>query len=822
MMNLSPTIFARRVLTSSAGLLFLVAQLKAIPFSPNQIEVPGAINQGLDLGSAVWGDYDNDGDLDILTCGRDAANARQIRIYQNNAGAFALVNVAGAGAGLQDSSVAFGDVDGDGDLDIITAGVDSGGTRRIRQYRNDGSPWTTFTLLADIDALGAGTNRSDVALGDFDGDGDLDILFSGRDTGGRRLRVYRNNGNGTFDPNQIELAGGVELGDVAWGDYDNDGDLDILFSGLTAGGAANRVLKIYPNNGDGTFGASFNVLNAATGFSVGDIRWGDFDNDGDLDILAGGSDQAGARQIRAYRNTAGVFAQIEIPGGGLGYSNSSFVFGDVNNDGTLDVATLGTTGASREVRVSTFNAGTNAFTAPLYNVESAGNLGLQDGGIALGDYDGDGDADILASGSSSTGRQVRLYLSSASLTNANTAPLAPTTLAGRFQFARTGVSVASFTWNTGTDAGALATRTPANGLYYDVQISTLNTFAKFAAPSLMGTQPQGTTPQQGGYLRPPSIFGGATPIGIMLKSTQPWAGNNAHPGLITDTTYYFRVVTIDAGLLSSGFSAAGTLWTGVAPTTSTLTAVTGISPGDINVSWKAPGDDAVYNNLNGNFRIQYSSNVATVWSTNTTPSGAYTVTIATTNVTPGTTQSRVLNVPTNDTYYIVLWSQDDVGEWSLLSNTANAVPAVITRSVSISGSPYNFGSQNLGVSTVTATVLTVTNDGNVAETFSFSAATSTAGSPWSMKATPPAGSDQAVAYAAFHPTRPASGTFGAEDVSGPVSLPSTATAYTIDGSETGVSVGVGQTRNLWIRLDLPTTSATAIPQTLTVTITAGP
>jgi hypothetical protein len=308
----------------------------------------------------------------------------------------------------------------------------------------------------------------------------------------------------------------------------------------------------------------------------------------------------------------------------------------------------------------------------------------------------------------------------------------------------------------------------------------------------------------------------------MLKSTQPWAGNNAHPGLITDTTYYFRVVAIDAGLLASGFSVTGTLWTGVAPTTSTLTAVTGVAPGDINLSWKAPGDDAVYNNLNGNFRIQYSSVAATVWSTSTTPSGAYTVTIATSNAVPGTNQSRVLNVTTNDTYYIVLWGQDDVGEWSLISNTANAVPAVITRSVSISGSPYNFGSQNVGGSTVTATVLTVTNDGNVAETFSFSAATSTAGSPWTMNATPPAGSDQAVAYAAFHPTRPASGAFGAEDVSGPVSLPSTGTAYTIDGSQTGVAVGVGQTRNLWVRLDLPTTSATASPQTITVTITAGP
>lgn len=798
------------------GTLIPGVRLGAVPFSPNQIEVPGAAGQGMHLGGAAWGDYDGDGDLDALVSGRDAANARQIRLYRNTAGVFAVVNVAAAGTGLQDSSVAFGDMDGDADLDIVVSGVDSGGTRRLRIYRNDGA--NVFTLLTDVDALAAGNNRSDISFGDFDFDGDLDIVFCGQDGGGRRLRVYRNNGNGTFDPAQIELAGGIDRGDVAWGDYDNDGDLDILYCGRTANNVNTGVLRIYPNNGNGTFGTAFDVNGAATGLSLGDVRWGDYNNDGWLDIIASGLDRANTRQFRAYRNnTNGTFTQVEIPGAGLGYGNSAVGFGDANNDGTLDAVVNGNSGGSREIRISTYNAGTGAFTAALYNPESAANLGLQDGGVAYGDYDGDGDLDLLVSGSDNGGgRQVRLYKSSASLTTANTAPSAPATLAARWSFSSslTGISIASFTWNAGTDSGAGAT--PGNGLYYDVQISTLASFARLAAPGLLGA-----TPLMGGYHRPPSIFGGGTPIGVMLKSTAPWAPINAHPGLRTDTTYYFRVRTIDAGLRASGVSPTGTLWTGVAPASSTLAAGTGFLPGDITLAWTAPGDDDVRANLTGNYRIQYSSNAATLWNPVTTPAGAWTVTLATTNIVPGTAQSALINVPTNDTYYIVLWSQDDALLWSAVSNTASAVPAVINRSVTIdSGSPYNFGSQTVGTSSVSVSAVAIRNDGNVINTYQLSAATTTFASPWVLGNV--AGSDTLAVFGAFHGSRPLAAAFGPEDVVLNTEAASSGTAFSVDGTQTGGGVAVGASRNLWLRLDTPTLSSTEAPQQITVTITASP
>lgn len=79
-----------------------------------------------------------------------------------------------------------------------------------------------------------GIYNSSPAWGDFDNDGDLDILVSGLYGANRQLRVYKNNGNGTIDPVQIEVDGvnnGLSYGGVGWGDFDNDGDLDVSLYG---------------------------------------------------------------------------------------------------------------------------------------------------------------------------------------------------------------------------------------------------------------------------------------------------------------------------------------------------------------------------------------------------------------------------------------------------------------------------------------------------------------------------------------------------------------------------------------------------------------
>ncbi|HNI58062.1 MAG TPA: hypothetical protein PKZ00_10800, partial [Elusimicrobiota bacterium] len=409
-------------------------------------------------------------------------------------------------------------------------------------------------------------------------------------------------------------------------------------------------------------------------------------------------------------------------------------------------------------------------------VEPTASEDLYLGSLDVADYDADGDLDFVVSGRDTAGNnQLRVYRNLSTV--ANVAPNPPTILKTSFVFQRVGTSTGTFMWNEGVDNAPGAT--PEAGLSYYVEVATVSSFV----PSV-----------QSGAFDPPKTYDGGTKYGMVLTSTQPWSSLSANFGLQTDTTYYFHVKTIDAGALQSAYTAltvaTSTLWTGVAPATSTLSAVTGASPGLVTLSWAAAGDDAIYNNLAGNFRVQYSTIAATAWSTSTTPSGATTVTVATTAVV-GTSQVYNLSLPTNDLYYIVLWSQDDVGEWSDISNTTSATPALINRSVTVTvGDPYLFGSLAVGSSSHTATAITLLNDGNIASTYSLSAATSTAGSPWSIGTALPASADVVVVSGGFHGSRPALGAFGPEDVITGTDAPASVTKFSIDGTATGVAVPV--------------------------------
>ena len=272
-------------------------------FDTNQIEVAG-LNSGLTTSGVAWGDFDNDGDLDILVSGKDSGGINsQLRVYKNNGNGTlnsTPIEVAGLNGGYYDSSVAWGDFDNDGDLDILVSGYK--GSAQLRLYKNNGNSTFDSTPI-EVDGLNGGLYEGGLAWGDFDNDGDLDILASGINSPGnlQQLRVYKNNGNGTFDPTQIEVAGlnsGLYLGGAAWGDFDNDGDLDILASGSVN---SFEELRVYKNNGDSTFNSTpIEVAGSHGGLFDGGVAWGDFDNDGDLDILISGMDSSSS-QLRIYK-----------------------------------------------------------------------------------------------------------------------------------------------------------------------------------------------------------------------------------------------------------------------------------------------------------------------------------------------------------------------------------------------------------------------------------------------------------------------------------------------------------------------------------------
>ncbi|MBK8575373.1 MAG: hypothetical protein IPN90_06745 [Elusimicrobia bacterium] len=273
----------------------------------------------------------------------------------------------------------------------------------------------------------------------------------------------------------------------------------------------------------------------------------------------------------------------------------------------------------------------------------------------------------------------------------------------------------------------------------------------------------GASPRMGSYLKPPKIFNSNANYGVVLKSTDPWnAQTTASYGLRTDTTYYYRVKTVDSALAESAWSSAGTLNTGSIPATSTVAGAVTANPEEVTLTWASAGDDGMIGNLTGNYRIQYATFTAS-WSTSTTPTNATTVTISTTNVVPGAAQSRTVTGLTGGlTYYFVLWTGDEVPNWSGISNTTSTIPTVPVRSVTIiSGSPLAFGVLMTGSQMVASTGVVVRNDGNVLNTYIVRASTQTPGTPWTVKASTPAGPDALVFYGAFDDaTAPVEGDFG--------------------------------------------------------------
>ncbi|KPA14084.1 hypothetical protein MHK_005709, partial [Candidatus Magnetomorum sp. HK-1] len=194
------------------------------------------------------------------------------------------------------SAVAFADYNHDGYLDFLLTGSKIDNSKISKLYRNTG---TNFTEEIDLTAV----SGSSIAFFDYDNDGDLDILISGSDTSNVRIaKIYRNN-NGTFSHDTGISLTGASDGAVACGDYDNDGDIDIVLTGDTN---STYISKLYRNTG-GSFSQDTGInLPGVTG---GSVVFGDYDNDGYLDLLLVGYINSSTRISKLYRNNGGSFTE---------------------------------------------------------------------------------------------------------------------------------------------------------------------------------------------------------------------------------------------------------------------------------------------------------------------------------------------------------------------------------------------------------------------------------------------------------------------------------------------------------------------------------
>ncbi len=269
-------------------------------------------------------------------------------------------NTSAFGSGVS-TRVAVGDLDGDGDLDAVVANY--GQPQDIWLNNGDGA--------FSVSTFGSG-NSQDVALGDLDNDGDLDAIVGNYN---QSQEIWTNNGDGTFSSSSF--GGGATM-DVNMADLDGDGDLDVVLTSNT--GSANEV---WLNCGDFVF--------SSRTFGTGNSRQsviGDLDNDGDLDVVIANQNQTAEIWTN---NGDGTFSAATS---GVSGNSRGAAIGDLDGDGNLDII-VATYGAEQ----IWMGNGDGSFATSTFG-------GGQSAGVALGDLDGDGDLDAILSNTGSEAEDI--------------------------------------------------------------------------------------------------------------------------------------------------------------------------------------------------------------------------------------------------------------------------------------------------------------------------------------------------------------------------------------------------------------------------------
>jgi hypothetical protein len=290
----------------------------------------GPVVSGVNSTVLAWGDFNNDGFQDLFVSTRTGPSL----LYSNNGNATFSQVLTGPVA--MDSGNCFGatwgDYDNDGFLDLFV-GVNSNGNDWL--YHNNGHGG--FTKITAGAIVNSGGNANNSCWADYDNDGFLDLFVANSD---QNDFLYNNNGDGTFTritTNTIALKAGNSQGG-SWADYDNDGLPDLFVSRV------NEPNLLYHNEGRGIFTSVTNGI-IVHDVSVGQgTSWGDYDNDGHLDLFVVNPN---ARNFLYHNNGDGTFNKItngaivtDIGNGhGCGWA-------DYDNDGYLDLFVANRLGAN--------------------------------------------------------------------------------------------------------------------------------------------------------------------------------------------------------------------------------------------------------------------------------------------------------------------------------------------------------------------------------------------------------------------------------------------------------------------------------------------
>ena len=329
----------------------------------------GYLNVTTGFGTTCLADFNKDGYVDVMNLpGGPLMGEIKINNGNNSFTALPAFNtpIPVNYSYVQNLSVACGDYDNDGHMDIVVSGefqkaITYEDSAFTKIYKNQGN--NTFIEQSNVNITGV--YGGSVAWGDYDNDGDLDLLICGEtecincpkpnypydntlDTLKRITQVYVN--NSTHAQTQFDLLTttnfvGVGSGSGAWADFDNDGYLDFAVSGLPSISRADNasgntaIAKVYHNNKNGTFSPLNTNINGGYKGDGPTVFWADYDNDGDLDIkVEGPSSSSGPGTADNFRILINNFPEPT-----LSLSNNPVPFYkydnkvDYDNDGDLDI-----------------------------------------------------------------------------------------------------------------------------------------------------------------------------------------------------------------------------------------------------------------------------------------------------------------------------------------------------------------------------------------------------------------------------------------------------------------------------------------------------
>ncbi|MEM7129177.1 MAG: VCBS repeat-containing protein [Chloroflexota bacterium] len=315
--------------------------------------------------TVAWGDVDDDGDLDLIVGNQGTPNV----LYANENGSLSTSPLWHSAEADETFSVAWGDVDNDGDLDLIVGNM--GQPNRL--YRNqDGQLSTTADWSSSV-----ARNTWHVSWGDMDNDGDLDLAVG---NGYEKNEFYRND-NGTLTALPVwESVDANDSRSLAWGDVDGDADLDVVVGNW---GQMDRLYK----NVNGTFIIG-GYWNSSLNRNTHAVALADLDNDGDLDLIAGHDSQKNG----VYTNVDGRLERTPSWVSLEEDNTTSLAVGDMDGDGDLDLATGTWNNADRIYR----NDGGTLTEAAIWASQEKDHTF----GVAWADFDGDGDLDLSTAKSS--------------------------------------------------------------------------------------------------------------------------------------------------------------------------------------------------------------------------------------------------------------------------------------------------------------------------------------------------------------------------------------------------------------------------------------